>query len=54
MWLVLLAAAISAIAWVADLKASHIPVREELPAPVDLANRAMDHRTGGIGRLLDR
>jgi hypothetical protein len=31
MWLVLLAAAVSAAAWVADMKASHIPLREERP-----------------------
>ncbi len=50
MWLVLLAAAISAIAWVAELRASRIPIREE--RRVD--SYPETNTTGsGINRLLD-
>ncbi|MEL7563143.1 hypothetical protein [Dehalogenimonas sp. 4OHTPN] len=50
MWLVLLAAAISTAAWLADLHASRIPIREERRVDVypDSASG------GGISRLLDR
>jgi len=52
MWLVLLAAAISAIAWVADLKASHIPVRAEQWVP-DKSHHDINAEGGGVSRLLD-
>ena len=53
MWLILLAAAVSALVWVADLKASRVPVREEERSPVD-SYPEMNTNSGGVSRLMDR
>ena len=51
MWIVLIAVALSAIAWLADLKASHIPIRED-----EFVNDFPELKPAdsGISRLLDR
>ena len=50
MLVILVAIVVCALAWTADLKRSHIPVREEERPCVVPEN---DQANGGISRLLD-
>jgi hypothetical protein len=50
MWLILAAIVVSALAWTADRKRSHIPVREE-ERPIVVPDN--DQASGGISRFLD-